>query len=196
MLLTVGHGAAGRDRLGELLTDAGVRCLVDVRRFPGSRRDPDLGREELTRWLPEKGIAYRWEEKLGGRRRLPADAAVQDPWWTVPAFRAYAAHTRTPRFGDALDRVLANTARHTTAIMCSETVWWRCHRRLIADVAILARRVPGGAPDAGRAAAPAPPRRGRTPGPGRARDLGRDVTTPAVMDYMITKCEGVDWPVA
>jgi uncharacterized protein (DUF488 family) len=142
VLLTVGHGAAGRDRLGQSLTDAGVHLLVDVRRFPGSRRDPDLGRVEWTRWLRDRGIAYRWEEALGGRRNLPAEAADHDPWWTVPAFRAYAAHTRTPEFAEALDRLLADAARHRTAVMCSESVWWRCHRRLIADVATLARRVP------------------------------------------------------
>ncbi len=184
VLLTVGHGAAGRDRLVELLTDVGVRSVVDVRRFPGSRRDPDLGREKLTRWLPEKGIAYCWEEALGGRRRLPAEAAVQDPWWTVPAFRAYAAHTRTPQFGDALDRVLADTARRTTAVMCSESVWWRCHRRLIADVAVLARRVPVEhlMPDGRRR--PHPLAGGARLGPnGLVIWDGR--TTPAVMNYMI-----------
>ena len=76
------------------------------------------------------------------RQRLPAGEPMQDGWWTVPAFRAYAAHTRTPQFDQALDRVLADNARHPTAVMCSESLWWRCHRRLIADVAVLARRVP------------------------------------------------------
>ena len=143
-LLTVGHGPGDREVLGPLLTAAGVEHLVDVRRFPGSRNDPDVAREALAAWLPELGIAYRWEERLGGRRRLPAGEPVVDDWWTVEQFAAYAAHTRTPEFADALDEVLARTADSTVAVMCSESVWWRCHRRLVADVVVLARGLPVG----------------------------------------------------
>jgi uncharacterized protein (DUF488 family) len=96
----------------------------------------------LAEWLPEEGIGYRWEQRLGGRRRLPADEPVADGWWTVAQFAAYAAHTRTPEFAAALDEVLAEAAGTTVAVMCSEYVWWRCHRRLIADVAVLGRDVP------------------------------------------------------
>jgi uncharacterized protein (DUF488 family) len=141
-LLTVGHGTHDRDGLAALLTGAGVELLVDVRRFPGSRTHPDLRREALEQWLPEAGIGYRWDERLGGRRKLPPGEPVEDGWWTVPQFAAYAAHTRTPEFGAALDEVLAQAAEATVAVMCSESVWWRCHRRLIADVAVLARGVP------------------------------------------------------
>ena len=141
-LLTVGHGPDDRDRLGARLSGAGVASLVDVRRFPGSRSNPDVGREALEEWLPAAGIAYRWEERLGGRRRLPAGEPVTDGWWTVAQFAAYAAHTRTPPFTAALDEVLAESAGATVAVMCSESVWWRCHRRLIADVAVLGRGVP------------------------------------------------------
>ena len=141
-LLTVGHGPDDRDRLGARLTAAGVASLVDVRRFPGSRSNPDVRREELERWLPAAGIGYRWEQRLGGRRRLPPDEPVADGWWTVAQFAAYAAHTRTAEFAAALDEVLAEAASATVAVMCSESVWWRCHRRLVADVAVLARGVP------------------------------------------------------
>ncbi|MEU4772065.1 DUF488 domain-containing protein [Micromonospora sp. NPDC023644] len=141
-LVTVGHGAADRQRLGELLTGAGVALVVDVRRFPASRTNPDVRREELARWLPAAGVDYRWEQRLGGRRYTPAGADEPDSWWTVAAFRAYAAYTRTADFRAALDAVLADAAARTTAVMCSESVWWRCHRRLIADVAVLARGVP------------------------------------------------------
>ncbi len=140
-LVTVGHGPADRRRLGRLLTDAGIEVVVDVRRFPGSRTNPDVGRDALAGWLPDAGIAYRWEEGLGGRRS-GGDGPPEDPWWTVAAFRAYAAHTRTPGFTEALDRVLAEAVTRTVTVMCSESVWWRCHRRLIADVATLARGVP------------------------------------------------------
>jgi uncharacterized protein (DUF488 family) len=140
-LLTVGHGPQDRDALGARLTVAGVDRIVDVRRFPGSRNNPDVARESLEQWLPGLGIGYRSDARLGGRRRLPAGEPVEDGWWTVAQFAAYAAHTRTPEFTEALDGVLAEADAATVAVMCSESVWWRCHRRLIADVAVLGRGV-------------------------------------------------------
>lgn len=139
-MLTFGHGTAGREEMLGLLRDAGVELVVDVRRFPGSRRHPHVATAELEAWLPAGGIGYRWEAGLGGRRRLPADAADLDPWWRVEAFRAYAAYTRTAEFAAALDRLLGDVAGRrdgATAIMCSETLWWRCHRRIISDVLVL-----------------------------------------------------------
>ncbi|SET36358.1 DUF488 family protein [Geodermatophilus poikilotrophus] len=141
-LLTVGHGPEDRTRLGARLTGAGVGLVVDVRRFPGSRSNPDVRRDALADWLPAAGVGYRWDGRLGGRRRLPADAPVADGWWTVAQFAAYAEHTRTPEFAAALDEVLAEAATATVAVMCSESVWWRCHRRLVADVAVRGRGVP------------------------------------------------------
>jgi uncharacterized protein (DUF488 family) len=141
-LLTVGHGPEDRDRLGARLTGAGVVALVDIRRFPGSRNNADVAREALAAWLPDTGIRYRWDERLGGRRALPRGEPVADGWWTVAQFAAYAAHTRTAEFAAALDEVLAEAQRETVAMMCSESVWWRCHRRLVADVAVLGRGVP------------------------------------------------------
>jgi uncharacterized protein (DUF488 family) len=128
-----------RRQLAELLTGAGVRALVDVRRFPRSRTNLDVSQEELAHWLPDVGIGYRWEQRLGGRRRLPAGEVSLDPWWTVPAFRAYAAHTRTLEFRAAVDDVMAQEGLARVAIICSESLWWRCHRRLIADVVVLTR---------------------------------------------------------
>jgi uncharacterized protein (DUF488 family) len=141
-LFTVGHGPQDRAALGSRLAKAGVDRIVDVRRFPGSRNNPDVTRESLEQWLPALGIGYRWDERLGGRRRLPPGEPVADGWWTVAQFAAYAAHTRTPEFTAALDEVLAESADAAVAVLCSESVWWRCHRRLIADVAVLARGVP------------------------------------------------------
>jgi uncharacterized protein (DUF488 family) len=140
-LVTVGHGTLDRSALGALLADAGTDLLVDVRRFPGSRHNPDVGSDSLSEWLPDVGIDYRWEERLGVRRRRDRAADPDaDGWWRVEAFRAYAAHTRTPEFLDALDDLAGQVAAHgTTAVMCSETVWWRCHRRLVADAALLLR---------------------------------------------------------
>ena len=140
-LLTVGHGPDDRGALAARLTGAGVHRVVDVRRFPGSRSNPAVRREALEDWLPAAGISYRWDARLGGRRALPPDEPVADGWWTVAQFAAYAAHTRTPEFAAALDEVLAESADAVVAVMCSEYLWWRCHRRLIADVAVLGRGV-------------------------------------------------------
>ena len=87
--------------------------------------------------LGAASIDWRWEERLGGRRRLNVadDAVSPDSWWRVAAFRAYAAWTRTPEFADGMQAVLADASGRRTAVMCSEAVWWRCHRRVVADVA-------------------------------------------------------------
>ncbi|HET7305982.1 MAG TPA: DUF488 domain-containing protein [Segeticoccus sp.] len=140
LLLTVGHGRLGRQELAELLRGAGVRLLVDVRRYPGSRGNPQVARAELQEWLPAEGVDYRWEERLGGRRRLTAEERSHSPdgWWRVEQFRAYAGWTRSVEFRTALLEVLDEAGRQRTAVMCSESVWWRCHRRLVADVATLA----------------------------------------------------------
>lgn len=141
-LVTVGHGTADAEELAELLTAAGIGLVVDVRRFPGSRRDPSVARDALQARLPTAGIAYRWEERLGGRRRVPAGTEGEpDGWWRVEAFRAYAAYMRTDAFHAGLDALLADTGGVRVAVMCSETLWWRCHRRLISDAATLLRGI-------------------------------------------------------
>jgi len=139
-LITFGHGTAGSDRIAELLGVAGVSALVDVRTAPGSRRHPHVARAEMERWLPEHGIAYRWEKRLGGFRR-PSPGSP-DVAWREPMFRGYAEHMRHPDFLAAIDDVLTEAAAGHLAVMCSESVWWRCHRRLIADFAEVARGVP------------------------------------------------------
>ena len=136
-LISVGHGTLRRGELTRLLCSADIEALVDIRRFPHSRHNPDVEGEALSDWLPEAGIDYRKEPRLGGRRRTPADAVSEDTWWRVEQFAAYAAYTRTAPFCDALTELLDQASRQRTAIMCSESVWWRCHRRLVADVATL-----------------------------------------------------------
>lgn len=143
-LVTVGHGRLDQEAFGALLRAASVDLVVDVRRFPGSRANPAVSRDALPTWLPDVGLGYRWEERLGGRRRLPAADADgdEDGWWQVKAFRAYAAHTRTPEFREAMGELLSEVRERRVAIMCSESVWWRCHRRVVADVAVLGHAVP------------------------------------------------------
>lgn len=136
-LLTFGHGTASQEEIGGLLRGAGVEALVDVRTAPGSRRNPHVSRAELARWLPSYGVAYRWDKRLGGFRRPPPDSP--DVFWQQEMFRGYAAHMRTPEFAAAIDELLAFAGTQT--VMCSESVWWRCHRRMIADFLVLARGV-------------------------------------------------------
>lgn len=138
-ILTVGHGTASGDELVRLLRGAGVRRLVDVRTAPGSRRNPDAARAALAGRLPEHGIAYRWERRLGGWRRTPADSP--DTAVRNDSFRGYAAHMRSAEFLAAVDDLVAEAGRETTAVLCAEAVWWRCHRRMIADFLMLVRDV-------------------------------------------------------
>ena len=140
MLLTFGHGTAAAAQLTELLRGAGVAAIVDVRIAPGSRRHPHVARAELERWLPEAGIAYRWDKRLGGFRKPAPDSP--DVAWREDMFRGYAAHMRTEGFAAAVDEVLTQAASVPTAVMCAESLWWRCHRRMIADFVSAARDVP------------------------------------------------------
>lgn len=127
---TIGHGARPREELIDMLTDAGVRTLVDVRRFPASRHNPQFDGPALAAALAGAGIAYRHEVELGGRRsREPGEERFG--CLRVVAFRSYAARMGTDRWGAALDRALGQPA---PCFMCSETLWWRCHRRLIAEL--------------------------------------------------------------
>lgn len=134
-LLTVGHGTASQEQFTETLAKAGVQSLTDVRIAPGSRKFPHFGKDLLGEWLPKAGVAYRWENRLGGFRKLPPESP--DVALRNDSFRAYAAYMRSADFSVALSELLAQAAEQVTAIMCSETVWWRCHRRLISDHAVL-----------------------------------------------------------
>ncbi len=133
-LLTIGHGTAGADELGERLRAAGVASVVDIRIAPGSRRHPHVSREELARWLPALGNGYRWEPRLGGFRKPSPDSP--DMALRNSSFRGYAGWMREPPFLEAMADLLEQVDREPTAVMCSETVWWRCHRRLVADFAV------------------------------------------------------------
>ncbi len=135
MLYTIGHGAKTADELTAMLRQHDVALLVDVRSFPGSRRNPDVAKEVMPQWLTAAGIDYRHEPDLGGRRKPPTTEIPRDHWWQNRAFANYAAHTRTPAFEAAYQRLLQDADSRNVAIMCGEPVWWRCHRRMIADLA-------------------------------------------------------------
>lgn len=140
MLLTYGHGTESAERTAAILAGAGVSSLVDIRTAPGSRRNPQFVRAAMEEWLPEAGIAYQWEKRLGGFRKPSADNP--DVAWREDMFRGYAAHMRTAEFGTAVDEVLDQARADLTAVMCAESLWWRCHRRLLADFVVAARGVP------------------------------------------------------
>ena len=106
--------------------------LVDVRAYPGSRRHPQWGRASLQHWLPAAGIEYVHVRELGGRRQARPDSP--NGGWRELALRGYADHMASPEFADGLGRLEALAHERATVVMCSEAVWWRCHRRLLADV--------------------------------------------------------------
>jgi uncharacterized protein (DUF488 family) len=140
MLVTFGHGTAQAERITELLSGAEVAAVVDIRTAPGSRRNPHMMRAELERWLPGSGISYRWEKRLGGFRK--ADPDSPDVAWREEMFRGYAGHMRHSGFLTAVEEVLAEAKVRRLAVMCAESVWWRCHRRLVADFVSIARGMP------------------------------------------------------
>lgn len=126
---TVGHGTRPAEELVDLLRAAGVQTLVDVRRFPGSRRNPQFGRSALEASLGDAGIAYRHAAELGGR--LSGEPGEERfACIRVAAFRSYAARMGTPGWQAALDAALAQPS---PCLMCAETLWVRCHRRLISE---------------------------------------------------------------
>jgi uncharacterized protein (DUF488 family) len=137
-VLTVGHSTRQAGEFIALLCRHGVELLVDVRRYPGSRRHPHFNREALAEALGDAGIGYRHMEELGGRRdALPESTNMA---WRNASFRGYADYMASPPFQAALDQVIEAARRNTVALMCAEAVPWRCHRNLISD-ALTARGV-------------------------------------------------------
>ncbi len=135
-LLTVGHGTMTAVDFAALIRQAEIQAIVDVRTVPKSRRHPHVWREEMEAWVPAlSGSGYVWEPALGGFRKGGRDSS--NVALRHPSFRAYADYMETDAFAVALDALLAQARRKRVAIMCSETLWWRCHRRLIADAALL-----------------------------------------------------------
>lgn len=133
VVFTIGHGARPADALVAVLTEAGVTVVVDVRRFPGSRRHPQFGQEALAGRLAAAGIGYEWQGgALGGRRS--ATAGSRHSALRHAAFAGYADHMDSDEFRAAVGALVARArAGERPAVMCAETLWWRCHRMLIAD---------------------------------------------------------------
>lgn len=133
-VFTIGHSTHPIERFVGLLERHGIELLADVRRFPGSRRNPQFNVGPLRESLGAVDIAYvPMGDELGGRRKPSKVTEGPAAGWRNDAFRGYAEYMETPEFAAGLER-LENLARErSSAIMCAEALWWRCHRRLIAD---------------------------------------------------------------
>ncbi len=134
-LWTFGHGTLDAELLVALLGRARIEAVADIRRYPGSRRFPHLAYERMAEWLPAAGIEDEWIVELGGRRRV--DRGSRHVGLRNDQFRAYADHMETDEFARGLERLDEWARGRRTAVMCSESVFWRCHRRLVADHLVL-----------------------------------------------------------
>ncbi len=136
VIFTVGHGTRPIEELLAILDAAGVRRLVDVRTARGSRRHPQFGQDALAASLEARAIEYVWRTDLGGFRKPRPDSphiALRND-----AFRGYADHMEAEEFRSALAWSIDTSSDTPTAIMCAESLWWRCHRRMISDALTVA----------------------------------------------------------
>ncbi|MFI6985270.1 DUF488 family protein [Embleya sp. NPDC050154] len=135
-ICTVGHSTRDFTEILEMLRSNEITCLVDVRSYPSSRKFPQWNQSAIIDALPPD-IKYRWIPKLGGRRHTPEGVSSVNGAWRVKAFRDYADYMAGDSFEKGLNELLELARRERPAIMCSEAVPWRCHRRLITDALIV-----------------------------------------------------------
>jgi uncharacterized protein (DUF488 family) len=133
-IFTIGHSTRTAGELIALLREAGVDLLVDVRSVPRSRANPQFNADSLPAALADAGIGYRHIRTLGGLRHRPKGAPPSpNGLWRVASFQAYADYALTQPFRAGLTELCGLAQAHVCAIMCAEAVWWRCHRRIVAD---------------------------------------------------------------
>ena len=137
-IMTIGHSTRGAAELIALLKAHAVTGVADVRTVPRSRRHPHFSRESLAARLPAHGIAYEHFPGLGGLRK--PHPASGNTGWRHAGFRGYADHMQSEEFREALGHLLGFAQKFLAAVMCAESKWWQCHRRLIAD-ALVARGI-------------------------------------------------------
>ena len=131
MVWTIGHSTRTAEEFLALLRTHRIKSLVDIRRYPVSRRYPHFNREQLVATLYRESIGYQWIESLGGRR-APRQNSPNTAWRNV-AFRGYADHMASEEFAAGFATLCTLARERSTAVMCSEAVWWRCHRGLVSD---------------------------------------------------------------
>lgn len=132
-LFTIGHSTRSLDEFLSLLREFKIAVLIDIRRYPGSRRFPHFNRQSLEKTLPAGGIEYLWLEDLGGRRSGPGIDESLNPGLRHPAFRNYADYMQTEQFRSVVMQLISIAPEKTAAIMCAEKLFWKCHRRLLSD---------------------------------------------------------------
>ena len=130
-LWTIGHSTRAWAEFVALLRESGIETIADVRRHAGSRRNPQFAPEAMAPALAEAGIRYWPLPALGGRRKAMPDSP--NSAWRVEAFRGYADYMASTEYIHARDALMQTALHERTCVMCAEAVWWRCHRRLIAD---------------------------------------------------------------
>jgi uncharacterized protein (DUF488 family) len=130
-IYTIGHSNRSFEEFLEMLQSFGIRMLVDIRNYPGSRLFSHFNKEYLETVLPENGIKYMHLKDLGGRRKPRPDSV--NTAWKVAAFRGYADYMETRPFKDAIKQLEKAARKIPTAYMCSEALWWSCHRALVSD---------------------------------------------------------------
>jgi uncharacterized protein (DUF488 family) len=131
---TIGHSTRTLAEFVDLLDANGVRLVVDVRKLPGSTRHPQFDQDALSAALDKRGIGYRYAPGLTGRRPVSRDVPFEvNAWWQNRSFHNYADHALSDDFGRSLAELREWGRTERVAVMCSEAVWWRCHRRIIAD---------------------------------------------------------------
>jgi len=135
-MMTIGHSTLEIEAFVRALRENGCSTLVDVRRYPGSKRYPQFGQERLFASLAGAGIRPVWRVGLGGRRAVRKDSV--NTGWRNESFRGYADYMQTPEFSAEIDWLTGLPVLDATVVMCAEAVPWRCHRSLIGD-AVLAR---------------------------------------------------------
>ena len=128
---SIGHSTRTLDEFILMLTSFKIKCIVDIRSFPGSRRYPHFNKEALEISLPKNGIAYFHLKELGGRRKVQP-GSINNGWRHI-AFRGYADYMQTEMFKEGIEVLEKIAATQFTAYMCSEAVWWRCHRSMVSD---------------------------------------------------------------
>lgn len=130
-IYTIGHSTREIDEFLELLKNNQIEVLIDVRKLPGSKKYPHFNQDQLAASLSSADILYVYVKELGGRRKPNKDSI--NTIWENKSFQAYADHMGTDEFLKGIDILLTYATKKRVAIMCSEAVWWRCHRALIAD---------------------------------------------------------------
>lgn len=131
LIWTIGHSTRTAEHFIQMLRSFNIEVLVDIRSFPGSKRYPHFNKENLEILIPKNNIEYVHLKSLGGRRAMHKDS--KNTAWRHPAFRGYADYMETDAFKNGVQQLETIAVKQRTAYMCSEAVWWRCHRSLVSD---------------------------------------------------------------